>query len=174
MRHSSLAVLALCWLGGALPLPAVAYLEVLPQPPDAICAPLPDERDRSPDGTTAQERFEARVRQSTTERVVEIASRSRVIRAAGERRTLSPAHEAALKKIEQTDGISAAEIDKLKLMKKEGTSVEADVATQEPRFGPFAGSPLDKRLKGKFDIPFNDPLIGETGMKRIEFDLSRQ
>jgi hypothetical protein len=58
--------------------------------------------------------------------------------------------------------------------KRTRTSVEADVAIEEPRFGPFAGSPLDKRLKGKLEIPLNDPLIGETGLKKIEFDLSRK
>ena len=58
--------------------------------------------------------------------------------------------------------------------KRTRTRVEADVAIEEPRFGPFPGSPMDKRLKGKVEIPLGDPLIGETGMKKIEFDLSRQ
>jgi hypothetical protein len=58
--------------------------------------------------------------------------------------------------------------------KRTRTSVEADVAIEEPRFGPFQGSPLDKRLTGKVEIPLNDPLIGETGMKKIDFDLSRK
>lgn len=146
MRLSSLALLALGLPGAAQSLPATAYLEDLPLPPDSICVPMPDERDRSPDGSTAQERFEARVRQLSAALAGEIASRSRVVKEAGSRRTLSPAqeaamgqpgidlaeaqasqrltpkqrHEAAMKKIEQTYGISAAEIDKLKQMKKEG------------------------------------------------------
>ncbi len=146
MRLSSLAFLALGLSGAVQSRPATAYLEELPLPPDAICVPMPDERGRNPDGSTQQERFETRVRQLTAELVAEIESRSRAIKEAGKRGILQPAQEAAMgqpgvnvaeakanqkltpqqrrdaamKKIEQAYGISPAEIDKLKQMKKEG------------------------------------------------------
>ncbi len=146
MRSSFFAFLALGLCGAVQSRPATAYLEDLPLPPDSICVPMPDERTRSPDGTTEQERFETRVGQLTDELLAEIDARSRAVKEAGKRGTLKPAQEAAMgqpgvsvaetdankkltpqqrreaamKKIEQVYGVKPAEIDKLKQMKKEG------------------------------------------------------
>jgi|CXWL01.1.fsa_nt_gi DNA-binding Lrp family transcriptional regulator len=126
--------------------PAMSYLEDLPQPPASICLADPTERERSTDHSTLQERFEKRVRELAAKLGAEIESRSRIVKETAARGTINPAQEAAMgqagvtaaeaeanrrltseqrrvaamKKIEQTYGISQAEIDKLKQMKKEG------------------------------------------------------
>lgn len=38
----------------------------------------------------------------------------------------------------------------------------------------FPGTPFDKRLSGKKEIPLNDPRTGETATITLEFDLQRQ
>jgi hypothetical protein len=52
-------------------------------------------------------------------------------------------------------------------------SAAVDTQIEVLRLGPFPGKATDKRLKGKFEIPLNNPQIGESGMRTIEFDLVR-
>ncbi len=41
-------------------------------------------------------------------------------------------------------------------------------------WGPFRGTPTDKRLADSQDEPLNNPAIGETGKRTIRFDLHRK
>ena len=41
-------------------------------------------------------------------------------------------------------------------------------------WGPFRGSPLDKRLADAQEEPLNNPDIGETGKRILRFELSRK
>lgn len=50
---------------------------------------------------------------------------------------------------------------------------EVDASIEVLRLGPFPGKATDKHLKGKFETPLNNPEIGESGMRTVEFDLVR-
>jgi hypothetical protein len=41
-------------------------------------------------------------------------------------------------------------------------------------WGPFRGSPKDKRLADKKEDPLNNPEIKETGKRTLKFELSRE
>lgn len=53
------------------------------------------------------------------------------------------------------------------------SSLQTSVALEELRLGPFTGSGLDKRLRGRLEIPVHHPDIGETGTRTLDFDLER-
>lgn len=52
-------------------------------------------------------------------------------------------------------------------------SAAVDTKIEVLRLGPFPGKATDKHLKGKFELPLNNPEIGESGTRTIEFDLVR-
>jgi len=47
------------------------------------------------------------------------------------------------------------------------------VPLEELRLGPFQGKATDKQLSGEIDQPIHDPQTGETGRRRMRFDLRR-
>lgn len=49
-----------------------------------------------------------------------------------------------------------------------------DVPLEAVEWGPFSGSPKDKRLADTKDDPLNKPEIKETGKQTIKFELSRE